>query len=234
MARKTLSSFTVLWKRHERLYIEVFKTALEELAEKTIVEGEEDEISESLCPIMNRICFRLGSTRNVEIRVPDWEKPIQPLSEVELKGGKIRKRPDFTCKRCNSYAETSEEYEIPFHIECKRLGAATSPQWKLNENYVTKGISRFDSPIHEYGKRACSGLMVGYMINMNPATIEAEVNSFQATHISGYPILSFQLGDPEYVSEAIQNLNRVKVRPLEFKLFHLWVDIRHNYQNKKN
>jgi hypothetical protein len=230
MARRELSSFAVLWERHENLYLEIFERALKKLAEKAAIKGNEDAISELLCPIIAEICFFMSSVRNSEIRIPCWEKPIQPLSDLELKGGKIRKRPDFTCNCCNSYADNHEEYEIPFHVECKKLGAPTSPQWILNENYVKEGISRFDSSVHEYGKRADSGLLIGYIINMTPENIEAEVNNYQTSHIPAFPTLKFQFNSSTFLSKTSQKLLRKTVQPLDFKLSHHWIDIRHNYQ----
>jgi hypothetical protein len=229
MARRALSSFTILWERHENLYLEIFETALKQLAEKSSVKGDEDAISELLCPIIAEICFYLSSERNSEIRIPCWEKPIQPKTELELKGGKIRKRPDFTCNFCNTYAENPEEFELPFHVECKKLGAPTSPQWILNKNYITEGIVRFDSSDHEYGKRATSGLLIGYIINMTPETIEVEVNNYQKSYIPAFPILKFQFNSSTWLSKATQILQRKTVLPSDFKLIHHWIDIRHNY-----
>ena len=104
----------------------------------------------------------MSKKSNREIRPPDWEKPIQPIINTEIKGGKIKKRPDFTCNLCNTITESPDNYVLPFHVECKRLGKPTSPAWILNKNYVENGIKRFDSSEHEYGKRANSGLMIGY------------------------------------------------------------------------
>ena len=101
MARRPLSPFITLWNRHILLYTEVFSTALRELSESAAVSGDEDAISEILCSILNRVCFKLGKSRNQELQMPYWETPIQPVTGDELKGGKIKKRPDFTCKCIN-------------------------------------------------------------------------------------------------------------------------------------
>ncbi len=160
MARRALPSFSDLWKRHETLYVDVFSIALAQLVKKTCPLDDENKISEQLCPVLSDVCFKESKKQNCEIRIPDYEKPIQPVTDNELKGGNMGKRPDFTCKCCNPFASRVEEYEIALHVECKRLGNPTSNTWKLNENYVTKGIKRFDSRTHEYGKRASSGMMI--------------------------------------------------------------------------
>lgn len=149
MARHPLPEFTILWKRHESLYLMIFSTALNELADARRLSGDEDAVSEKLCPILRSVCFNVARSQNREIRTPSWEPPIPPVTEDELKGGKIRKRPDFTCSCYNSFAGSAEEHEIPFHVECKLLGSLTSPSWILNRNYVNYGIKRFDSTEHE-------------------------------------------------------------------------------------
>ena len=153
MARRsgTVETFIALWQRHENLYYSIFYEALILLVINEEQRKDEDAISEVLCPILNTVCFE----HERDITPPVWESPIQPVINEELKGGKIRKRPDFTCTCINSFANSSEMYAIPFHVECKRLGT-TIGSWNLIKNYVKNGIKRFDSSEHEYGKRAPS------------------------------------------------------------------------------
>ena len=179
MARRRLSPFEKLWERHVLNYSEVFSKALQELSGSASISGGENAVSEMLCPILNRVCYNLGKSRGQELQTPWWETPIQPVIEDELRGGEIKKRPDFSCKLINPRADSHEKYEISLHVECKLLGHPTSATWILNENYVKNGIKRFDSKIHEYGKRADSGMMIGYMISMTPKEIESEVNVYQ-------------------------------------------------------
>jgi hypothetical protein len=155
MARRntSLGDFSQLWKRHENLYFGIFTDALRRLEINDNQRRDEDAISEALCPILRQICFEHPN----KPALPQWEGPIQPASNNELKGGKIRKRPDFTCSVVNPFAQTPDMYEIPMHIECKRLGATVN-SWNLNQNYVQNGVVRFDCLIHGYGKRAPSGM----------------------------------------------------------------------------
>ena len=224
MARHSLSSFAALWQRHESLYIEVFSSALKELATGKISLGHEDTISEALCVTLRHVGFEFLHTRNIEVKTPDWEGPIQPVEEEELKGGKIRKRPDFTCKCFNRFASTAEELEISLHVECKRLGKPTSATWILNEKYIKNGIMRFDSTTHEYGKRAASGLMIGYIIDMSPKAILTDVNEYQKKHLPDNPTIEFEFGVGN-IFESRQSLARKYVRPERFTLIHLWADL---------
>ena len=226
MARRSLPAFAKLWQRHETIYCEVFFTSLQQLASEP-VSGDENAISKRLCPILNGVCFTLSQSRNIDVRTPTWECPIQPVSEDDLEVEP--KRPDFTCKLSNPDAPSAEEYEIPLHVECKRLGFPTSRSWKLNENYVTKGMKRFDCNSHEYGKRASSGMMIGYIINMEPKGIMEEVNQHKQKHLSHFPDISIVI-DEATVFRNRQSLKRRHVAPKEFYLTHLWVDLRQTYR----
>jgi len=229
MARRTLPSFIFLWNRHVKLYLDMFSLALKELAEWDSVSGDEDAISETLIIILRRVCFNINRSGNREVRPPIWEAPIQPVSGEELKGGKTRKRPDFTCNCFNPWADSPEEQEISFHVECKRLGGPTSPSWILNKNYVIDGIKRFDCKTHEYGKRAPSGMMIGYIISMTPKEIEAEVNGYQKEYVPGYADITF-ISDAAPLFQAHQEIERRSVYPEKFELIHLWVDLRKYYR----
>jgi hypothetical protein len=228
MARRTLSTFTPLWDRHKRLYSEVFSTALLELSEMDSVSGDEDAISERLYLSLNNVCFAIGKSRNQDVQTPNWENPIPPVAINELKGGKSSKRPDFTCKCLNPWAESSENHEISLHVECKRLGEKTSSTWILNENYVKNGVKRFDSKTHQYGKRARSGIMIGYIISMSPKTIEAEVNSYQKNHLPDNSNINFEFNS-SLIFKTSQKIKRKNVQPIQFDLIHLWIDLRGCY-----
>lgn len=219
MARKRggLGNFEVLWARHESLYCSVFLEALGELDITGKQRKDEDAISEALCPVLRRVCFR----REGEIRLPEWERPIAPEHEDSLQGGKIRKRPDFTCSLIDPMANAPETYEISFHVECKRLGTRSS-SWNLNKNYVHHGVCRFDCTTHKYGQHAISGMMIGYMVNMDFCCIQTEINGYLSCE--GIPQLSFQIRGQNIICE--QRLNRTHVQPSSFKLIHLWADLR--------
>lgn len=225
MARRSIPPFSSLWQQHETIYVGLFYMALQRLFEDSYDISSENAISERLCLILNSLCFEKSQSLQREIRTPDWEKPIQPVSESELKGGRSSKRPDFTCKRTNPFANCADEHEISFHVECKLLGNPSSINWKLNKNYVTEGIRRFDCSSHEYGKRAASGMMIGYIISMSHEKIQNEVNIHQRLHCPDNPPIAF-LFDDKNVQQCYQYLKRKNVKPNEFKLIHLWVDLR--------
>lgn len=231
MARRSLPEFAFLWQQHESIYLTIFIQALHMLSDKQTITGDENAISKTLCPFLTFCCRVESRLSNRDISTPIWEAPIAPASEDELSSENEPKRPDFTCKLCNPYASTAEEYEISFHVECKLLGNPTSPTWILNKNYVSNGIMRFDSPDHEYGKRSSSGLMIGYMIDMPPEQILNEVNNHQAGKCPHNEAITFDFTQ-ESVHRSYQYLQRVNLKPNDFKLTHLWVDLRHNYRKQ--
>ena len=223
-SKHAIPSANELRKRHEAIYVEIFTLALSVLAKIPCDTRHENIISERLCIPLNDVCFELSKTRNYEIATPIWESPIQPIDYSELKEGKPGKRPDFTCKRVNPFANSSFEHEFHFHVECKRLGTPSSPTWRLNEQYVINGIMRFDSVEHRYGELACSGLMVGYIIDMSADDILTEVKMFLNENSVDRAKLEPQSTE-SHIQKYIQRLNRKFVKPLDFKLTHLWVDI---------
>jgi hypothetical protein len=225
MARYSIPSPSELWQQHESIYVTIFRMALNQLAKRPGNISNEDMISERLCPILNSICYFESKYHQRDIPLPCWEKPNQPSTSNELKGGKIRKRPDFTCTLHDRYASCADEYAISLHIECKRLGSPTSASWKLNEKYVTNGIKRFDCSSHEYGKRASSGMMIGYIISMTPSEIQDEVNAYQNFHFPNNPKIVFSFNKKD-VEQCFQQIKRTNVKPNKFKLIHLWVDLR--------
>lgn len=231
MARTPIPSSSELWQKHVHLYITVFSVALENLASISCDTSDEDKISEELCPILNQVCFQKNKVSDCEVRTPDWEKPIQPITDMELKGGKKSKIPDFTCKLTNTLAASPEEHEVSLHVECKRLGNRTSPSWKLNKNYVTNGIMRFDSKTHKYGMRADSGMMIGYIISMSPQNILNEVNTHFKQNCPNDPEITFKFNEKK-VQRCQHKLNRNNVKPGKFELTHLWVELKNQQNNR--
>ncbi|RJO67441.1 MAG: hypothetical protein C4523_09550 [Myxococcales bacterium] len=87
---------------------------------------------------------------------------------------------------------------------------------------------RFDLQSHEYGKRAPSGVMVGYLVGMTVESVQREVNKYQLSEASELPPIRFELPAKEKVMRAVQKLRRKNVPPASFVLHHLWADLRHS------
>ena len=228
MARHSLPRFSQLWLHHETLYREIFGEALRRLTLEKALSGDEVLISKRLYSLLVTVCREIARLQNRDIQPPNpesqnWSPEIDATDEPSAD-----KRPDFTCNCIDRHAESNAEYVIPLHVECKRLGEPTSPSWKLNKNYVTHGIARFDLRSHEYGVRAPSAIMIGYVISMTPEAIQAEVNAALGIELPSLPLLNFTFSDVPM--QARHAFARNNVLPVEFTLIHLWADIRGNYQ----
>ena len=226
--RKAVPKHLSIWTDHVNLYLEVFTRALRKL-QSVSVSGDEDSISQHLCALLPEECFQLGQDGRA-VPVPQWEKPQQPQTLSEVGQEHILKRPDFTCDFVDTSAKSVDDYSIPLHIECKRLGQPTSRAWIFNENYVTKGIARFDLKSHKYGNRASSGIMIGYIISMTPEELQSQVNSCIEDSLPDIPQLQFAFSGAPLQSQ--HSFARKHVLPTPFTLIHLWVDIRKHYQGK--
>jgi len=102
-----------------------------------------------------------------------------------------------------------------------------SPKSVIIRNYVCNGITRFDSSDHEYGKRAPSGMMIGYIVNMEQSAVLEAVNK----HIPDEQLeLNFEF--TQKVVSCEQNSNRKHVKPSVFKIIHLWTDLRGQKNSK--
>jgi hypothetical protein len=123
-----------------------------------------------------------------------------------------------SCERC-------------FVLECKRLGRPTSPNWKLNENYVMNGICRFLTAPHEYGKGDDACGMVGYVQNMTFDDILRDVN--QAASTSPVAVSPISSPPDRWTEDGVTELEHILVRPFPispFQMLHFWVDIRNSYR----
>ena len=223
--QKIPKDLTMMWAKQERLYIDVFIKSLNRLEAKTFIKSDEAKISLFLCPILSEVCSEESIKKGITIPAPDWEKPIQPTNVDELNKCEYGKRPDFTCKIVNPFVSNRDAREICLHIECKRLGEAPSKSWNLNKNYVKKGVVRFDSIEHNYGKSAVSGIMIGYIESMLPDQILKEVNFYIKKYYgNGCPIM-YKCTHGK-VQKLYQQLKRKNILPMPFKLTHLWIDLK--------
>ena len=212
--RRLIGTFCKLWQRHENLYFKLFVKALQQLDIDENHKNDEDEISKALCIILNKICFEEDN----DIMPPIWEQPHQPVQDIDIT--RTSKRPDFKCNILNNYASDEASYILSLDIECKKLGKQKG-SWNFNKNYFTNGVKRFDSQDHEYGKRASSGMMIGYIVNMKPSEILIAVNEYMP---DTYPKLKFEFTDK--VVSCDQQIKRKYIEPHHFKLIHLWCDLR--------
>ncbi len=218
MARKALSlKKRNLWTEHTALYQSVFFHSLKKLKQRTSLPQKEDEISAVLFGILKTVCKSWSLKKKAEIPAPLAQLPKQDPDKAIKTSLNSLPKPDFICPKFDP--EKGEN--LFFDVECKLLGDPTSKNWILNKNYVTDGVFRFDCQNHEYGKDVSSGMMIGYIISMAPDSILKEVN---ANLVPSKIVLYFN--SLVTVDCCCTDLNRKHVVPSDFKLSHLWVDLR--------
>ena len=216
-----------MWEKHEKIVLEVFSLALEMLRNEEDLPPIEDRISEILSLKTREANYWLNQNNRGLQYPPNWEKPIPPMTDSDLGYPQKKKRPDFSCTFRNNSAQNASEAYVEYHIECKCLGEPTSPTWKLNVNYVVKGIYRFLDPTHGYGKGANSSTMIGYILSMDIQTILQDINQFiQGESIYQIPRIRFQnTSNDTSIAKAKHPFIREYINPPSFHLWHLWVNL---------
>ncbi|POZ53006.1 hypothetical protein [Methylovulum psychrotolerans] len=157
------------------------------------------------------------------------ELPIQPKTDTPYSPSE-EKKPDFSFFSLELNDDLHEG--VYFHIECKRLGSATSRSWNYNEAYVNNGIRRFTTDEFCYGIDRAMGAMVGYIEDMAFEDILMHVNTEIAAKLTVDPLTKHS---PDWQEQATTRLGHTFDRPFEkspFTLHHLWLDLRGCYPRK--
>jgi len=213
---KSFSEPLEYWIQFVNLRVEVFCKALDLLKVTEKMKENEIDISEALYPVLKIVCFSYGKKNP---GLPKFDSKIGAANEGELNDESINKKPDFTYSMVNTFAETVDDSEINLHIECKCIGYDRSPSWNLNKNYITNGIQRFDNPSHKYGKGANDGIMIGYIISSTKSDIQEKINQYLPENIEK---LNFKTNNK--VENIATKFKRINVKPIDFKMHHIWVD----------
>lgn len=225
MSRPNLYELPV-WDDFEQRVVEVFSLGLAALVTKERLPSQEDFLSQEL----HRCCREANHRLRKEGRGVEYilaQVTNQPSPDDEYRASRLQKRPDFACGyHDDSLPEDRFEYADYFYtVECKRLGSPSSSSWVLNRNYVEHGVKRFEDPEWGYAQGASSGLMVGFMQNMEPDSILVEVNG----HLTTFPSISLTSGSwtPKALTVLDAHTFDRRFLPSPFQLRHFWVDLRH-------
>lgn len=226
--KRPLISGARIWSNHECQVLRVFKRALELLATEDDLDVCEDSLNRRLCFCAQRAnheLLRSGKGLNWPFQFDSRNQP--DANDIE-RARREDKRPDFQWGFVDSTEPDPVRQAKHYVIECKRLGKPSRTCWVFNKNYVERGILRFVSAEHGYGKSAPSGAMVGYIRSMPSGDILKEVNG-HATRVSLHRIMLSSDGWVDRgVSRLEQKLDRSEIPPTPFSLRHLWVDLRKN------
>jgi hypothetical protein len=189
----------------------------------------EDEINRRLLFYLREANFELLKSSTIYSDLPPiYECSNQPIDDKERERKKWEnKRPDFQFQKTDIYSTNPKNSTKYYVIECKRLGRPSSNDWILNLNYVINGIKRFISDDWRYGQGSPSGLMIGYIQNMEVDEIYYEI----ADNIKKYslPSLTVLKGNCDTIKYKYSHLLTRNFELSKFTLNHIWIDIRDKY-----
>ena len=221
------------WATHEANAREVLLEALTSLKEEENLPIKENDVSTKLL-----FCIRRANRRLHDEEGRGIPHPIIPQAEIAADPNDLyaisseAKKPDFQWGMIDETVEDPAKADRHLTIECKRLGRYASGH-NLNVDYVEKGVLRFTTKEHRYGRYTDSGIMIGYIQNMDPADVLNEVNV--ATTKNRLPPIS--LSPTGWQQRGVSLLEHILDRSFiisPFLLRHFWVDLQHCYPSILN
>ncbi|MCE2718047.1 MAG: hypothetical protein ACK57R_13400 [Dolichospermum sp.] len=222
-----------IWANHEKRVLNIFTLALKMLSEKPTLPLEENNLNRELYLCANRVngmLLKENRGQGIESTLM-YESKNQPDPDDKTRTKREDKIPDFQWGFCDCKEADPDRMTKYFIIESKRLGSPSSSTWIFNKNYVVNGIKRFVDPEWGYGKSSHSGAMIGYIQDMELQNILEEVNTNAVSELLPDIQLSSDGEQPD-ITRLDQRLEREQIQPTPFDLRHLWVDLKHHYQDK--
>lgn len=222
MSQPQLSKLNI-WERHEQRVLKILLEALTILQTKAAASLSEIYLNRKLY-----FCL-LEANRNMGkegfLYAPTCEAKNPPDPDDEQRAGRENKIPDFYWGYLDVMEPDPRRSARNFYIECKRLGKPPRPDWILNENYVHHGICRFITKEHGYAQGEQSAAMVGYVQSMELEDILREVN----TAAMSVSVPKINISDKGWKFKGVNQLQHKINHPFptsQFKLWHLWIDLR--------
>ncbi len=209
--------FTNTWDNFTNTYVDIFIDALNTLSDLENLQNKEIKISENLRSILQEECFRRNKAARLNTTDDLQKDLITPLCEVRTQEYDVKKKPDFSCVFANADAQCAEENELFLHIECKRIG-----EGDLDRRYVTEGFMRYFDNDYRYGANAKSGIMIGYKVSSDFATIQNNVN-LALVHRRYSPVAFTNTGDT--VIKYKNRYPRESFPPNQFTIHHIWCKV---------
>ena len=226
MAKPRLST-AVTWGRFERAVQAVFVEVLRRLAAFT-------SLARAEVPLNLEVYWLALQVHQEQLNSKEGSLPFnidpdstnKPVPDDSALSPRLKKRPDFACVLKDAQAKDFRKSQVAYYVECKRLG---TPELELvfNDLYSEKGILRFLTIEHQYGKGCSSASMIGYIEDMAPDQVLQEVNAFAQAR--AVPSLTRAAA-----AWATKNVTRLTQQPLTrafeatpIRLTHFWIDLRH-------
>lgn len=217
------------WAEHQAMFIAILKRALILLREIHDLPEAEIDLNRELYWCLRKASVELYPKNEV---APLDECKNQPDPDDQARAEREKKMPDFQWIYLDRYERDPLRNRREFVVECKRLGTPLRASWKFNPNYTNHGIARFREPQWSYAKGQASGAMVGYWQSMEGNDILQEINqeSNQNSLSNLVPVSDWNLGDITHLEHTLDR--PFKISP--FKLYHFWIDLRHNVNGSSN
>jgi hypothetical protein len=204
-----------LWAEFENEVLALTTEALSELKTMKFDNAYENTVNYSLNESLRKIRYEKRNSNSLT-PYPMYEAELIGKEKDEERSKRFGKKPDFQFVFRDNLADY-EHWEISYCIECKRLGDTT-----FSRKYIDDGINRFIDKEWEYGIRAQSGAMIGYIQSSNEKVILSQVNQYNSQKSLNQIKLNRKQNG---ISLFKQNIMRKNIEPKEFKLNHLWVDL---------
>ena len=171
-----LSSRNKFWRRFEVTIFEVVELAIDIFKAQGSFPIKEDHLNREFYFCLVTANYQLQKQNRGLESPPFYEGNNQPSSNDQERATRESKRPDFQWTITDISESDPEKSSKQFVLECKRLGQPVG-NWILNKNYVNHGIKRFIDEDYGYAYGVESSAMLGYIQNMDPTSILADVNS---------------------------------------------------------
>jgi len=190
------------WATHEANAREVLLEALTSLKEEENLPIKENDVSRKLLFCIRR-ANRLLSDKGRGVPHPITYQAQNAPDASDLQATRSeRKIPDFQWGITDQTVENPTKADRHLIIECKRLGKLPSGGI-LNAKYVEDGVLRFITEEHRYGKYTDSGIMIGYVQNMELLDVWNEVDAAIKNHSLPLLIISNQGWQKRGVSHLV-------------------------------
>jgi len=156
----------------------------------------------------------------------DPDSTNKPLPDDTARSPRMKKRPDFACMLKDLQAKDFRKSQVAYYVECKRLGQPDK-DLVFNDLYSEKGIARFMTAEHQYGKGCPSASMIGYVQDMEPDDILKEVNACAKAR----SVPSLTRAAAAWATKGVTQISQPPLtRAFEattIRLTHFWIDLRH-------
>ena len=220
-----MNNHFISWQEWEKHVLDFFQFVLLKLREEpTLPHLEADKAKDNLNRRLSILCRKnIFAWRKANRKSPFFSINFNGRNQARQEDLKPHpsenKEPDL---QVVVYSDPVRQIDYFYSVECKRL---YSPPHGNCQYYVNDGVLRFVKRDFSYGIDVSSGLMIGYVQALELSDFLRHINNY----CNKASIANLNLIDdwnPKGVSRLSHSLIRSEMRPSDFLLNHLWVDIR--------